>query len=426
MTHTLEELDDDTLICIFAALTIPGIQTFRQVWLKAFAFCNGHPEPCRSRIHILSENMPFPATPLSSLSARELQRRTIRAYHLAQNWRSPNTRLRLLRTVAGGIDVAFHLHPSSDWATRSYAVVELLSLVFEDSTSRVSLQRTATLQSHYKPITLRGDIIALSDHDSETIIMNWKTGEQCLLSSPDTWQQDNPLHVTFVEGNIFVVRARSVCVFKEPPMALQQHDADVPMNIPQKSTSFGWVDGISLSEGSISQFPERSRPSLSSILVRTKGDDPWSLKDQFQLFTVSSGAQRSDVPPTEASRDGHFPEAPTLSLTASITCPNRGPLRCSDMVLGRYGTALWVLPADRSVAGLISEHVHLQSVPVPTSCQTLILAVFPGPLNHSSEAEIKVSMENEDGSSWLCLDYDEERGLIVLGSSTGNVTMLSL
>lgn len=57
------------------------------VWLNA---CN---------IHILQECIPFPIESLSSLSARELERQTIRAYRLGQNWRSPNIQLHLLRAA---------------------------------------------------------------------------------------------------------------------------------------------------------------------------------------------------------------------------------------------------------------------------------------------------------------------------------------
>lgn len=478
MTTTLNELDDDTLIWIFSALSIPDIQALRRVCRRLWYISIQHAvwlNACKA--HILQENIPFPSRPLCSLCSRELERLTVRAYHLGRNWRAPNTRLRLLRTVpsstgaieeikflaTGGktwiitisrgiwsdlylwdcdaMQLVGHWSPgralfdgmvtNSDQSSAaviaicvkhsSYSVVEILSIISDVDLCQVSFCPITTLQTRYKPVTLRGDIIALSDHDSETLIMNWKTGNQYLLCSPDTWQ-DKPLHVTFAGGHVFVVRARSVCIFAEPPFA--RPDDETAVNLPHSYTSFGWVDGVSLSAGPVVRYAEKDPPFLS-LLVRTKGDDPWSLKDQFQFFTVGSSlpTESSIGLPGETSLTDSLP-LPRLALSSSLTCPNRGPLRCSDMVLGRYGSAAWVLPADRSIAGLISEHVHLQTVPVPTSNQTLIIAAFPGPL--SSEAQVKASIENEEGSSWSCLDYDEEHGLIALGSSTGDINIFSL
>ncbi|KAI5998795.1 hypothetical protein EDD15DRAFT_2241861 [Pisolithus albus] len=479
MSPTLNELDDYALIWIFSALSIPDIQALRRVCRRLRYISVQHAvwlNACRT--HVLQENIPFPSRQLCSLSSRELERLTIRAYDLGLNWRAPDTRLRLLQTVPGntgaieeikflraagkswiitiskGIWSDLYLwdcntmqQPVCHWSPgraifngmainsdqssaavlaisvkhSSHSVIEILSLVSETSPSRMSFHPMTTLQTRYKPVSLRGDIIALSDHDSETSIMNWKTGNQYLLRSPDTWQ-DKPLHVAFAAGNVFVVRSRSVCVFAEPPLV--PPGDETPVNLPLSSTSFGWVDGVSLSEGPVVQCSEKDPPFLS-LLVRTKGDDPWSLKDQLQLFTVNSSpsTESSGGLLRETSSTVSIPP-PRLALVSSLTCPNRGPLHCSDIVLGRYGSAVWVLPADRSIAGLISEHVHLQTVPVPTSNQTFVIAAFPGPL--SGEAQIKASIENEEGSSWSCLDYEEECGLIALGSSTGDITMFSL
>ncbi|KAI6039849.1 hypothetical protein EDC04DRAFT_2568017 [Pisolithus marmoratus] len=478
MSPALNELDDYALICIFAILSIPDIQALRRVCRRLWYISTQHAvwlNACKT--HILQENIPFPYRPLCSLSSKELERLTVRAHHLGLNWRAPNTRLRLLRTVPSntGIveEIKFLRTGGKSWIITistgiwsdlylwdcdtmqrvghwspgraifngmainsdqgsvavvamsvkhsSHSVVEVLSLASEDSPSNVSFRQLTTLQTRYKPVTLRGDIIALSDHDSETLVMNWKTGNRYLLRSPDTWQ-DKPLHVAFAAGNVFVVRSRSVCMFVAP--SLVPPDDEIPVTLPHSSTSFGWVDGVSLSEGPLARCTEKDPPFLS-LLVRTKEDDPWSLKDQLQFFTVCSSpsTESSTGIPGETSSTVSLP-SPRFALIANLTCPNRGPLRCSDMVLGRYGSAVWVLPADRSIAGLISEHVHLQTVPVPTSNQTLVVAAFPGPL--SSEAQIKASLENEEGSSWSCLDYDEERGLIALGSFTGDITMFSL
>ena len=57
------------------------------VWLNAY------------KIHIVQEHIPFPSGSLNSLSATELERQTLRAYRLGQNWRSPNIQLHLFRTA---------------------------------------------------------------------------------------------------------------------------------------------------------------------------------------------------------------------------------------------------------------------------------------------------------------------------------------
>jgi hypothetical protein len=95
------------------------------------------------------------------------------------------------------------------------------------------------------------------------------------------------------------------------------------------------------------------------------------------------------------------------------------------MVLGPYGTAVWVQPEDYSVAGLISSNVHLQNMPVPQSHETLVAAAFPGLLNTQDEPQVKSSWKNY-GENWTCLDYDEERGCVALGSTAGAVTILDI
>lgn len=64
------------------------------------------------------------------------------------------------------------------------------------------------------------------------------------------------------------------------------------------------------------------------------------------------------------------------------------------------------------------------------SRETLVVALFPGLLNQGSpEAHVKVVLENGgngDGNDWSCLDYDEARGLIALGSSFGEVSVYRL
>lgn len=202
-------------------------------------------------------------------------------------------------------------------------------------------------------------------------------------------------------------------------MQLQEHPLLV--NLPCASASFGWVDGISLSlatglHGNICSLP-------SSILVRTKGDNPWSSEHQFQLFRIDDPCNMSLIPiPKQASQA----PAPALVLVSNLSCPNRGPLDCTDMVLGCYGTAAWVLPANRFATGLISDRVGTFPATDSLTKQTLVIAAFPGSFNASNEVQIKVSIENEDSSPWTSCAYDEECGLVALGSSAGDIMLYSL
>jgi len=155
------------------------------------------------------------------------------------------------------------------------------------------------------------------------------------------------------------------------------------------------------------------------ILVRKKDDDPWTSTFKFQLWTLSPIIASDDT-----IVDGPHYDFPP-SMTAEIVTPRPGALRCNDMVLGPYGTAVWVQPGDYSAAGLISLNVHLQHIPVPQSHQTLVAAAFPGLLNSKGEPGIKSSWKNH-GENWTCLDYDEERGCVALGSTVGTVTILDI
>ena len=243
----------------------------------------------------------------------------------------------------------------------------------------------------------------------------------CTLSH----MQDKPLHVVFVPGSIVVVRARSICIFEEPRMVLPGEDLDIVW--PRVCTSFGWVDGVSLALGPSAPFVPVSSPQSSlSLLVRNKGIDPWKPIEQFQFMKLDAESGRT---PGETSQDSSWtsqePSSSPFSLISSLSSLHRGLLRCSDMALGSYGTAVWVQPSDWAAGGLVSdEHVMRQSTAL--SQESLVVALFPGLLNQGSpEAHVKVVLES-NGGDWSCLDYDETQGLIALGSGTGEVTVYRL
>ena len=215
------------------------------------------------------------------------------------------------------------------------------------------------------------------------------------------------------------MRARSVCIFDKPHMVFPGNDLHVIL--PRVSKSFGWVDGVSLTSGD-----SASRPSLS-LLVRTKGHDPWTLTDQFQFLTLNTDLDHGEPHTLHDTSETQQDSSPSpFNLIASFSSHHRGPLRCSDVVLGPCGTAVWVQPLDRAATGLVAVSNFVGCMPMPTSHERLVVALLPGLLNRGPpEAQIKAVLEN-DRDGWTCLDYDETQGLIALGSSSGELTVYRL
>jgi hypothetical protein len=174
-----------------------------------------------------------------------------------------------------------------------------------------------------------------------------------------------------------------------------------------------------------------------SILVRGESDDPWSSDiHNLELYTLQPNPlypyeQVSSVDETETPIPPYlFPP----HLQRQIPCL-RGSLSCKHIILGRFGTAMWIQPRDRFVGGLLAD-IPAHLVP-PSTQETLVVAVFPGSLNsglsrsQSREAEDKVIVGkkligNDSMNSWTSFDYDEVRGRVVLGSNFGRVTVLEL
>lgn len=476
MSLSLDSLDDDTLLGVFSALTVPDVLNLRQTCHRLLVFSS-------QRIvwqnigssQILQQGIPFSKKPLSSFSVRDLEDRVRRAYHLGQAWKAPSITFRAsdfaasrggpiqdiyfipgydqrwLITVSQGIWSMItlwdrrNLKRVTSWTPQNAVfsalavntsedceaalavslhrydsvVVEILAIAFTTPDSPPEFECIARLDTLRQPIALCGFLLALADDESETVIWNWKTQEYAVLQSPvdaDLWR-NQCTQVVFAYKSILVVRARSVHAFAEPKLAPHPNTC---IHHPYAQGTFGWVDGIFVS------VPPHSPEDLTgmkgrplSILVRTKNDDPWSSTFKIQLWTLSPMSSSY-----ENTVDGPYYNFPP-SMTTEIVTPRRGALRCNDMVLGPYGTAVWVQPEDFSVAGLISSNVHLQNMPLPSSRETLVAAAFPGLLNTQDEPQVKASWKN-CGENWTCLDYDEERGCIALGSTTGAVTILDI
>ncbi|KAG1737153.1 uncharacterized protein EDB91DRAFT_1141214 [Suillus paluster] len=476
MRPSLDSLDDDTLLGVFSALTVPDLLNLRQTCRRLLVFS-------RQQIvwqniassQILQWGIPFSKKPISSFSVRDLEDRVRRAYHLGNAWKAPSIIFRASGFAAsrGGPVQGIHFIPGYDrrwfvtvsqgiwsmitlwdrgtltqvtsWSPKKAvfsalavntsedseaalavslyqfdsAVIEILAITSTAPDSSPHFECIARFKTLRRPIAMRGSLLALADDEAETVIWNWKTQEYAVMQSPvDAGLRRNQCtQVVFAYKTILVVRARSVHAFAEPQLAPHPNTCT---HHPYAKSTFGWVDGIFVAvPPSSPEDPSGMKGQQLSILVRTKSDDPWSSTFKIQLWTLSPMIASND---TAVDRP-HYDFPP--SMTTEIITPRRGALRCTDMVLGPYGTAVWVQPGDYSIAGLISSNVHLQPMPVPQSHDTLVAAAFPGLLNAQSEPQVKSSWKNY-GENWTCLDYDEERGCVALGSNVGAVTILDI
>ncbi|SJL10793.1 uncharacterized protein ARMOST_14187 [Armillaria ostoyae] len=233
-----------------------------------------------------------------------------------------------------------------------------------------TLHEICSAETDLCPVNITGDVIALSDDVSKTMIYNWKTEERAYLDDVDDAQHDHCLQIVFTPPTILVVRARSITVYTAPPL---------PTRIA--THSFGWVDGASATQ--------------TSILIRSQSDNPWAAElNSLELYSLSS-----------------FPSAVVSKISS-----RRGALRCTDVILGKRATAVWIRPHDRAMVSHWEEH---------DGCETLIAAVFPGPLNRTAQVRVREVCMNSL-NNWTAFDYDEDLGRIALGSGFGKITIVQL
>ena len=243
-----------------------------------------------------------------------------------------------------------------------------------------------SIPTSLRPITLHGSLLALCDESSETNVYDFSQDTTIHLGfnsvSPRTNIVDHPIDVIFTSSHVLVVRARSIHLFEYPSSNFVA------------SHTFGWVDSASVTHD--------PKTNEFSFLIRHQNDNPWTAQlTTLQMYTLSP------------SRDGttyDFPPRPRLDIPSP-----RGTLRCPDVALGRYGTAVWICPrqqtlvVDDAAAGVLSTEI-------------LLATVFPGHLTPGGTMAIYTNNLN----NWTALDYIEEKGRIVLGSSFGKVIVLEL
>ncbi len=222
------------------------------------------------------------------------------------------------------------------------------------------LHEIHTIDMNLHPVTLTGDILALSDVRKSTILIyNWKTSARAYLEFVGNTASDvigGCHHVVFTPSTILVGHTVCINLFRTPPILNGQTLTSITTHY------FG------ITEGSSVAIPAPDNPL--SILIRPEdpdADEPYSL----ELYSLSS-----------------FP--PILT--------SKTPDRFINFVLGKRSTAICVRDSD------------------DFSHKTLIAAVFPGPLNPTSEVrvhEILCPLSN----NWTPLDYDEDLGRIAFMST---------
>ena len=347
--------------------------------------------------------------------------------------------------------------------------IEVLSLV-DAGDGTTEFRSLGAIDTSMRPITLQGDLLAYSDDSSRTVVTNWRTGALALLQGADEpvdqhfqvsatvssplfyhkqllrsvllAQYNRCLQVIFAHKSVLVVRARSVELFSEPDL---KPASECLTYRPLAYHSFGWIDGVSVNIQAHSRDPsDASRPL--SILLRAESDDPW-LSDvhTLDLYVLEPNpsyvsANEAEGPP--AALPGR-PPPPTPYLFppvhSKLSSPSvRGFLRCTDVVLGSCGTAIWIQPRPAHSTDLTTFDVHsseTQGSRPNAETEVLAGAIFAGPLRDTSDGDAgtkgvrahTVYVRDSAGSgNWTAMDYVEELGVVALASTQGVVTVLEL
>ncbi|KAK0433885.1 hypothetical protein EV421DRAFT_1842492 [Armillaria borealis] len=415
MNSALYDLPDDVLIYNIKFLSVPDVLRLRKtcqrfnaltrlpiVWTNAF------------KLDILAKDYPFDAHDI------DIEHRTRQAYRLASRWLadSPLTPKvetifigspayvikfvpghKWLLTLSNGSSSALSIwditcrQKCSEWPSKSTMFTGMTINTERQSEANVAaslvsipsllrrivllhlddngiLHEIQTIDKNLRPVTLTGDIVALSDDISKIVIYNWKTDECAYLDDGSGPNRNHYYEVVFTPLTILVVSISSTNLYIRPSLLHGQ------TLTPVASHSFSRAYGASV--------PTPASNNPLSILVRSLSPD--NLSTLLKLYTLSS-----------------FP--PILTSDISYRC---GTFKNTGFMLGKSATAVWIHP---------NEH---------DGSQTLAAAVYPGPLNPTAEVRVRDVCSNPL-NNWGTLDYDEEIGRIVLGSTSGkDITVIQL
>ncbi|KAI0369576.1 hypothetical protein BV20DRAFT_1078320 [Pilatotrama ljubarskyi] len=363
--------------------------------------------------------------------------------------------------------------------------IEILSVTGCGS-GNASFKSICNIATSFRPIALQGDLIAFSDDAYETVVMNWRENTFAVLKGSqqpmdERFQYNRCLQIVFAYKSILVVRARSVELFPEPDL-LSAEESYMTYE-PFEYHTFGWIDGVSVNKQhdpllGVDDDSASIKSAALSILLRTESDDPWASDvhklEQFLLLpnpAFTDHARPPDSPTGGSAEDSTSATASVPPMAPYIFPPVRaehaspavrGFLRCTDIILGPCGTALWIQPRAARTAHLTGldvhssaaqvfdslnpDHLHPDEAP-PTplaapggvraesadrakTAESLCAAVFAGPLQRRHPELLphprKLWVQPRDNCNWTAVDYDEDRGRVALGSSDGTVAVLDL
>ncbi|KAK0433888.1 hypothetical protein EV421DRAFT_1842504 [Armillaria borealis] len=413
MNSALYDLPDDVLIYKFTFLAVPDILVLRQtcqrfnaitrlpiVWTNAF------------KLNILANEYPFDTDDV------DLEHRTRHAYRLASRWLADSPLIPKSETIFIGssvYEIKFipgHQHKwvltlsegsssvltiwditrqqkCSEWSSNGAMLTGMTINADPESEASVAvsssqiivllhLDKAGTLHElrsidiDLRAITLTGDVMALTDHISRTVIYNWKTDDRAYLDDGGRPGHDHCDQVVLTPSTILVVRISTISLYTRPPLL------DGKTHTPVASHSFSRAYGVSV------PTPAPNNP-LSILMRSLSSSESDALCTSFKLYSLSS-----------------FP--PILTSNISYPC---GILRSSGVILGKCATAVWIHSLEHD------------------DCETLVAAVYPGPLNPTAAVRLRVVCSNPM-DNWITMDYDEELGRVALGSWSGRITIVQL
>lgn len=228
---------------------------------------------------------------------------------------------------------------------------------------------------------------------------------------------------------------------------------------PVDSFSFGWLDGISISQ-------DLSKPDSFFVLFRQPNEDPWSthapILTLYRLEANSIADVEEDLP-SPSNTDGSSPRLfsetflASAPLSASTSPTSTSSSASTQLVLGHHRTALWLSPRPRESdsTGLIQMDLSRQEDWPPQAIGTRIWRHFLGDdliwasfgprqtraetrdggdenrTNMMGEEELKIDVLtrrifNSRDEVWTAIGYDEETGRVALGRRDGYITFLHL
>ncbi|CCM02661.1 uncharacterized protein FIBRA_04765 [Fibroporia radiculosa] len=349
----------------------------------------------------------------------------------------------------------------------------IYSMVSLAEDEHLDLKPIHEFTSYRRAIALQGNIFVASDVDNIVRLIDTGSGQQiCQLRVPLEHddptlfnEEDTCMAVVLVHNHAITFCRRWIHLYKISNQV--DGSSDVPSYLPATSHKWTWnIDTIVVSPRSLSRIKSDS-PSfpLIDILIRFDTWFPWPVNIIHHYVlppnpSLSDARSHSDT--FESFEEDHAVQAelPYLFATSSIHGPFMihsisSPIRLftpSDMVLGRYGTALW-LDAQSSNSGPAQAGDHGQRIagkmlisprtPPHTQMRTIKRTeddkVSPGyaeeqPGNSSSgqaihegaiahEPRMMVFHMQDEEDDWSRLALDEEEGRIAIGTVNGTVLL---